>query len=167
MHVTKASKMTKLKSLNKEATNFKNKGQRIKLYNRTLLKHNFESRIFTLQNEALKLATISTSVAINTDKRNLFKLAEQIGAIEVIIEVVKLSVPKLSELSTESKYDDLSSLKRRADKAYEDLKKGKETAEKDQYTENSKDTLKAIDDFTKAVPEKRSILGFVKHCLKY
>ena len=115
MAVIKQNNMSsKIKKLNQEV-NFKNRKQRINLYNRTFMNHNVESRLFTLQKEAINLTTQVLAVALDPKEANLLNLAEAVGDVETCIEFVKLSIPKLQEASVNIRQRKLSALKNRTD----------------------------------------------------
>ena len=104
-----------------EAVNFKNKGQRLKLYNRTFMKHNLESRLFTLQQAAIDLSSKSGFFALDQTAQNFDNFIEAIGDIKTTIEIAELSMPALLEASAARRFKKLQNLKDRTDK--DDLQK--------------------------------------------
>ena len=95
--------------------NYKNKDQRIKLYELTFMKQSAESRVITLNRELLN-TSLATSGVLNDSTRTLLELAEAIADLEIITEVVKLSILNLSEAVSELKNKKLNSMNRRLQK---------------------------------------------------
>lgn len=118
-----------------QTVNFKNKNNRSKLYKRTFMKNNLESRIVTLQDAATKLTLYSGQFAYNMNNLENYKnFSEAIGDIETMIEVAKQSIEPLQETSRNSKYKKLQTLQERTDnppiKETSQEEKPKETAAK-------------------------------------
>lgn len=153
--------------------NPKNKTHRFNLYQRTFMKHNVESRLFTLQKEAINLTTQTLATALNPNKENLLNLAEAIGDVETCIEIIKLTIPKLTEASTNIKHGKLQTLKNRTDEADKKLQDkvlsedNDNKPEHEQLSEASVQAEKAIHEFNKGFPDKKSFFGFFKHCWNY
>ncbi len=100
----------------KNKTNFKNKAKRIAIYNRTFMKQNLESRLFTLQQCATKLSLYTTNFALEMNQSNYEEFSEAIGDIETMIELAKHGIEPLANTSMLSKYKKLQNLKDRTDK---------------------------------------------------
>jgi len=97
-------------------TNFKNKAKRLAIYNRTFMKQNLESRLFTLQQCATKLSLHTTNFALEMNQSNYEEFSEAIGDIETMIELSKHGIKPLTNTSMLSKYKKLQNLKDRTDK---------------------------------------------------
>lgn len=161
--------MKKAKLLNKEEVNFKNKNQRYRLYLRTFMKHNVESRLFTLQKEAINLTLQTAASALDPSKANLLNLAESIGDVETCIEIIKHTIPKLKIASENIKYNKLQTLKERTDEAEANetpVHENKASAE-EQFSQASEEVEKGIKEFSDSIPEKKSLKGFFKHLRNY
>ena len=98
-------------------TNFKNKAKRLAIYNRTFMKNNLESRLFTLQQCATKLSLHTTNFALDMNQDNYEEFSEAIGDIETMIELAKHGIEPLANTSMLSKHNKLQNLKDRTDKA--------------------------------------------------
>lgn len=109
-------------------TNFKNKAKRLAIYNRTFMKQNLESRLFTLQQCATKLSLHTTNFALDMNQDNYEEFSEAIGDIETMIELAKHGIEPLANTSMLSKYNKLQNLKDRTDKI--DIERIKENAKK-------------------------------------
>ena len=162
--------MKKVKSLNKEEVNFRNKKQRFNLYQRTFMKHNVESRLFTLQKESINLTLQTAATALDPSRENLLNLAESIGDVETCIEFIKMSIPKLQDASGNIRQNKLTSLKNRTDDEDEAKRLNPEAAKITEHEKPSEASVKAaqlIKEFSSSIPEKRSPLGFFRHCMNY
>lgn len=159
-------------SLIKQEFNAKNKTHRRKLYEKVFLKHNTESLLFTLQKEAINLTSKTAVAALDPSSDNLLTLAEAIGDLNIAIEVNETAIPKLHEVSIGSKYRKLSTLnentsKKEAEEVSTAGKNGSEVKEEADLAKACTKAEKAIKEFSQSIPEKRSFLGFFKHCWNY
>lgn len=97
--------------------NFKNKKNRLNIYRRTFMKWNLETRIATLQEQAIQLSLYSGSFLHDLENKEKYKaFYGAIGSLETMIEVAKESLETLAENSAESKYEKLQKLKNHTDK---------------------------------------------------
>ena len=158
--------MKKIKSLKKQEFNPKNKNHRVQLFNQNFMKHNIASRMFTLQKEAINLTTQTLAVGLDPTVKNLLNLAEAIGDVETMIEVAKLSIPKLQEASANIKQGKLVNLHNRT-KEEQDKNPDKPTPKHEQPNETDKQAAEAIKEFSKAVPDKKGFLHFFRYLRKY
>ena len=159
--------------------NFKNKNHRRDLYNRTFMKHNLESRLFTLQQAAIDLSSKAGYLALDMTVPNFDKFAEVIGDIETTIEFIKLSIPPLQQAATDKRYKKLENLKERTDKADEqkeeasaDLKPASEDSQKEEASANLKlvnedmaeateKTAEAVRKFAETIKKKKTLLDYL------
>ena len=167
----------------KDKFNPKNKTHRHNLYKETFLQHSTESLLFTLQKEAINLTSKCAITALDPTSDNLFALAEAIGDLNIAIEVNETAIPKLHEVSIGSKYRKLTSLNENNESKKEQRKKeepevnGASSLKEIEPTEEKADEAelakactkakKAMKEFSQSIPEKRSIIGFFKHCYNY
>jgi hypothetical protein len=161
--------------------NFK---ERNKLYKRTFLKHGFDSRVFTLQQEAINLSSKAGHLALDMSPENFNKFAETIAGIETTIEIIKISVPSLPGMIADIKYQKLQNLKDFTDKKeakeLTDKMKSKngspiihkvltkeETLKKAEIELKSANENEAINNFRKSLPkETKALKAFYKYCIK-
>ena len=140
----------------KSKTNFKNKKNRTNLYDRSFMKWNLESRLATLQEQAIKLSLHSGSFLHDIQNSEKYKeFSEAIGSLETMVELAKYSIEPLAETSANSKYIKLQNLKDHTDKIA--LERIKENLKE----EKSKEDLKNPDlidvDFDEVKPVKKSL----------
>lgn len=159
-------KVIKSKSLNKVEFNPKNKAHRANLFERSFMKHNFESRMFTLQKEGINLTTQTLAVALDPSAKNLLNLAEAIGDVETMIEVAKLSIPKLQEASTNIRHGKLVNLYNRTEEQ-KDKNPDQPTPAHEQPTEKDAEAAESIKEFSNAVPNEKGFFDFFRYLRKY
>lgn len=177
--------MKKIKKLNnkKEEFNPKNKNHRAKLYERTFMQHNVESRLFTLQEESINLTLQTAAVALDPSKANLLNLAEAIADVETATEFTKHSIPKLQEASTNIKYNKLHSLKERTDKEENEaliVEPKKDQSEEEIIADQQKKAEREFEEaktehslgqfalaYEKEFPEKKGFFHFFRYLRKY
>ena len=158
--------MSKIKKLLHIDFNPKNKKHRENLFMRSFMKHDIQSRLFTLQNESINLTAQTLSFALNPDKRSAQKLAEAIGNVEMMIEVIQLSTPRLKEASDSSKRTNLENLFTNTVKS-EQKQKDQPNPKHNKLTESTLKATKAFDSFASSIPRKKGFFNFFKYIGDY
>ncbi len=150
-------------SLKKQEFNPKNKNHRVQLFNKSFMKHNIESRMFTLHKEAINLTTHTLACGLDPNGKNLLNLAEAIGDVETMIEVAKLSIPKLQEASANIKQGKLVNLHNRTEEEQDKNPDSRPTPEHEKPNEIDKQAAEAIKEFSKAFPDEKGFFDFFRY----